>query len=232
MALQPPEKIRIVCATRHTKDDFFVKSALGRSLEFYKFPFVELRLFDTNSRGLPTVYNAAIEEAAQDPAILVFAHDDLHLCDFHWVGGVFNAVRTFDVAGLAGNKQRVPKQPGWLFVDDTFTIAKMENLSGVVGHGKGFPPDQISFYGPPFQPVKLLDGLMLIARSEMLHKKALRFDERFDFHFYDLDFCRSAEAKNLKLGTWAISVVHESGGAFGSDGWKKAYAAYLAKWGE
>jgi GT2 family glycosyltransferase len=232
MAGQPPEKIRIVCATRHSKEDFFSKSALGRSLGFYRFPFVDLKLFDANSRGLPAVYNMAIEEAAKNPAILVFVHDDIHLCDFHWVGGIFNSVRQFDIAGLAGNKRRVPKQPGWLFVDEAFSIDKQENLSGVVGHGKGFPPDQISFYGPPFQPVKLLDGLMLIARSEVLHKNGLRFDERFDFHFYDLDFCRSAEAKNMKLGTWAISVVHESGGNFGSEGWKKAYAAYLAKWSE
>jgi hypothetical protein len=32
------------------------------------------------------------------------------------------------------------------------------------------------------------------------------------------------------MGTWPISVVHESGGSFGSPGWKAAYLKYLDKW--
>jgi hypothetical protein len=58
----------------------------------------------------------------------------------------------------------------------------------------------------------------------------VRFDERFTFHFYDMDFCREVERKGLRMGTWPISVVHESGGAFGSQGWQDGYAKYLAKY--
>jgi hypothetical protein len=29
--------------------------------------------------GLPVLYNTALREAAQDPAILIFAHDDIHI---------------------------------------------------------------------------------------------------------------------------------------------------------
>ena len=41
---------------------------------------------------------------------------------------------------------------------------------------------------PPGQEVKLLDGVMLAARSNTLAEKGLRFNPLFDLHFYDLDF--------------------------------------------
>ena len=53
----------------------------------------------------------------------------------------------------------------------------------------------------------------------------------FDFHFYDLDICRQFESKQLKMGTWPISVIHESGGAFGTPAWQDSYKKYLEKWG-
>jgi len=115
---------------------------------------------------------------------------------------------------------------------DQFKWEQPEFLSGIVGHGKGFPPAQLSNYGPPLQEVKLLDGLMIGCRSQTLLDSHLRFDERFDFDFYDLDFCRQAEGKQLKMGTCAVSVVHESPGNFSeSERWHKAYAVYLDKWG-
>lgn len=66
-----PEKIRFVCATRESQEQFFKKSPLGRSLPFYRaFPprrRIELRLFKENTEGLPSIYNTAIEEAKTDP---------------------------------------------------------------------------------------------------------------------------------------------------------------------
>jgi hypothetical protein len=193
-------------------------------------PILELRLFDRNTRGLPAVYNQAIDEAKDDPALMVFVHDDVHLIDFYWVDYLVHGLSVFDIIGLAGNRRRVSWQPSWCFINEQFEMDRPENLSGLVGHGNGFPPDDISKYGAPRQEVKLLDGLFLAARSETLVNKGLRFDERFDFHFYDLDFCRQAEVLNLKMGTWSISLVHESGGAFGTPSWKAGYAKYLEKW--
>src|SRR5262245_9061643 len=99
----------------------------------YDFPFVELRLHERNERGLPALYNQAIEAARSDPAILVFVHDDIHLCDFYWADHVVNAVSNFQIAGLAGNRRRVPRQPSWAFVDTKPTWDAAENLSGVIG---------------------------------------------------------------------------------------------------
>jgi hypothetical protein len=223
-------KIRLVCATRRSREDFSKDTPLGQSLALFPYPFVELRLFPSNSAGLPVVYNIALREAAADPAILVFIHDDVHLCDFFWPHHLYQALKLFDVVGLAGNKRRVAGQPGWRFLDDRLTRDEYCNLSGIAGHGYGWPPDRVSYFGPPYQPVKLLDGVLFAASSHILLSKKISFDERFQFHFYDMDFCRQAELAELRMGTCSISVVHESSGQFDTPAWRAAYAAYLQKW--
>jgi GT2 family glycosyltransferase len=79
--------------------------------------------------------------------------------------------------------------------------------------------------------VKLLDGLLLAVRSETLRRHAIFFDERFEFHLYDMDFCRQAELKSLRMGTWTLSVIHESRGAYNTPSWHSACADYFSKWG-
>ncbi|WP_081715999.1 tetratricopeptide repeat protein [Paraburkholderia mimosarum] len=225
--------IRIVCGTRCTREQFSNETALGRSLKLYAhLPNVELQLFDNNTRGLSSIYNTAIEEAKQRPAILVFVHDDVWLNDFFWTERIRESLAHFEVVGLAGNLRRVPRQPAWAFSTPDLQWDEPKYLSGTVGHGKGFPCNIASTFGPSGQECKLLDGLLLIADSDMLVQSGLRFDEQFKFHFYDMDFCRQAELKGLRMGTWPLSVVHESGGAFGSPGWREGYASYLGKYGE
>lgn len=216
--------------------DFFTRTALGRSLRFfsnYKHLF-EVRVFGNNTSGLPVVYNQAISETEHDPRILVFVHDDIYIPDLFWPKRIVDALDIFDIAGVAGNTRRTPRQPSWALIFEGQKIVwdSPENLSGAVSHGRGFPPSQVDIYGQPRQEVKLLDGLMLIARSETLHNHQLRFDPRFDFHFYDLDLCRQAEIKGLKMGTWDISVVHESDGSFGGENWRNSFLTYLEKWQE
>jgi GT2 family glycosyltransferase len=98
-----------------------------------------------------------------------------------------------------------------------------------VAHGSGVLPSDVSFYGAPGQEVKLLDGVMLIARSETLLANDVMFDERFEFHHYDMDFCRQAELKQLRMGTVTVSIVHESMGGYNDD-WRRSCAKYLDKW--
>ena len=227
-------KIRFVVATRSSREEFFARTATGRSLDLYKFPFVELNLTDRNQEGLPFVYNQAIEAAKSDPAILVFIHDDVHLCDFYWPDQILNAFSHFQIIGVVGNKRRAPRQASWCLldvVDNKMIFDEPENFSGVIGHGTGFPPEEFHIMGNPCQEVKLLDGVIIAGHSSTFLNNELRFDERFDFHFYDLDFCRQAELKRLKMGTWSLSVIHESKGNIESQSWKNGYKKYLEKWG-
>jgi hypothetical protein len=184
VATSPPvkaDKIRLVCATRLPKDDFFKQSALGRSLPYYRtFPRgqpIELRLFSSNAAPLPFVYNQAIDEAAADPAILVFLHDDVYLNDFYWARHLHEGLAHFHVVGLAGNRRRAVSQASWMFLDDTFRRDDDANLSGVLGHGQGFPDLlELSVYGSPGQEVKLLDGVFHggLERRLATRRRALR----------------------------------------------------------
>jgi len=209
------------------------ETALGRSLAVQRHARPpELLLFDNNTTGLSALYNAAIEQAAGSPAILVFVHDDVSINDFFWTERIHEALQQFDIIGLAGNRRRSPQQPAWAFATPQFAWDTPEYLSGSVGHGKGVASDGVSYFGPVGVECKLLDGLMLVADSTRLIESGVRFDEQFEFHFYDMDFCRQAELKGLKMGTWPISVVHESAGAFNTPVWRAAYERYLRKYGE
>jgi SAM-dependent methyltransferase len=231
-AERPDLPIRLVCATRHAQENFLRDTALGRSLVVQRHVQPpELLLFDNNRTGLSALYNAAIEQAASSPAILVFVHDDVSLNDFFWTERVREALRQFDVVGLAGNRRRVPQQPAWAFATRDFKWDQPEFLSGSVGHGKQYPCE-VSRFGPSGVECKLLDGLMLVAASTRLIESGVRFDEQFEFHFYDMDFCRQAELKGLRMGTWPISVVHESAGAFNTPAWRAGFDRYLTKYGE
>lgn len=182
--------------------------------------------------GLSRVYNSAIDEFGNEPCIFVFAHDDLLILDFYWMQTIFNGLHHFGVVGCAGNKSRVPFQPSWAFKNMNYEWENPDNLSGIVGHGAQFPPENISFFGPPFQQVKLLDGLLLAVFSETLKTHNFRFDEQFDFHFYDVDFCRQAESLGISMGTIPLSLIHESPGNFQSDSWRLGYQKYMSKWNE
>ncbi len=231
------EKMRFICATRLPKEQFFAKSPLGRSLPLYRtFPrhqAIELRLFADNRAGLAGLYNTAIEEARLDPAVLIFIHDDVYLSDYYWSEHLYKALQSFDLVGLVGNKRRLPGQVSWMYLDQRFTCDSYDNFSGVLGHGEPFPDlKQLSVYGEPGAEVKLLDGVLMAIRSQTLLERELRFDPRFHFHFYDMDFCRQAELRQLRMGTCAVSLVHASAGEFGTAGWTSAYRDYLAKYGE
>ena len=93
------------------------------------------------------------------------------------------------------------------------------------GSGAGM----LDVFGPSPAEVKLLDGVMIAASASRLKSSAVRFDPRFKYHFYDLDFCRQCEAAGLRMGTWPIAIAHASLGSW-SDGWRKFRDVYLEKW--
>jgi GT2 family glycosyltransferase len=221
--------IELISATRLSERDFWNMSALGLSLRRLAHDArLVPRLAFANRRGLPDVFNARIS-APDSHELLIFVHDDVWIDDYFLVDRVIEGLRTFDVIGVAGNRRRVQNQPGWAFVDDKFTWDSKINLTGCVAHGT-HPFGQISFFGVVPAECELLDGVFLGARKSALTANGVLFDPRFDFHFYDMDFCRSARQNGLRLGTWPICLTHQSGGAFGTQGWVKKYRQYVEKW--
>lgn len=227
-------EIIIVSATRHSETKFYETSALGKSLnQTFNNINIRKKIFFENTLGLPILYNRAIKDMGDPEDILVFIHDDVFLIDFFWLQKIRHGLIDFDLIGIAGNIIRSPYQPAWLFVktDDPpgFTWDIKENLSGVVGHGEGFPC-YLSEFGPTHQKCKLLDGVILASKRKSFIEQNIFFDERFTFHFYDMDICRQFELNNLTMGTIALNIIHISGGAFGIPAWRIAYAEYLDKW--
>lgn len=223
--------IEVISATRKTEAEFWQNTALGASIRRLSEDDRRLvaRVAYQNRTGLPELFNACIQ-ADDSEDILVFIHDDVWIDDYFFVDRVLLGLDAYDVIGVVGNKRRSINQPGWAFVDDKFTWDAKEFLSGRVAHGP-YPFGPVSIFGDVPAECELLDGMFLAARKSILRKHGVTFDTRFDFHFYDLDFCRSARSKGLRLGTWPICVTHQSGGETNSPAWREKLRVYREKWG-
>src|SRR5438128_546206 len=191
--------IRIVSASRLSHKEFGKKSLLGQSLSAlhgYDQMVLDVEYGNADGKGLPQVYNTAIARAGRGDT-LVFVHDDVWLEDVDLATKLDVALSAFDVIGVAGNVSRVPGQPAWAFTEGKYLEdeIKLGHLSGTVAHGKTRDQKAETYFGPAPQRVKLLDGVFLATRSKTLKDADVRFEERFLFHFYDLDFCRSCETK-------------------------------------
>jgi GT2 family glycosyltransferase len=222
--------IKIITATRLSENEFWDNSALGLSLRRLEYDDRWIpRVAFENRRGLSDIYNARISAEASDD-ILVFIHDDVWIDDYFFVDRIIEGLQVYDVLGVAGNRRKVPFQPAWPFINTSFTWDDKVNLTGAVAHGQS-AFGSISFFGTVPAECELLDGVFLAAKKQVLIKNGVFFDPQFDFHLYDMDFCRNARQHGLRLGTWSICLTHQSGGAFGTAHWRAKYDAYIKKWG-
>jgi glycosyltransferase involved in cell wall biosynthesis len=223
--------LRIVAATRFDPAEFMRNTLLGRSFSRFSSGRGTLPVIAySNSRGLSEVFNTALMEAGADDEIL-FTHDDVWIDDWLVRARISDALARFDVIGVAGNRRRLPGQASWAFVGDPPQLDRPECLSGAVAHVDE-QKTEVSYFGDSPSEVKLLDGVFLAAAVRTLRSADVRFDPRFTFHFYDMDFCRSCERAGLSMGTWPIAITHRSAGDFRSPAWRESYADYVAKWHE
>jgi GT2 family glycosyltransferase len=226
-----PKSLRIVSATRLTEKAFWKSSALGRSLKLWLTdPAISIDIRYQNKEGLSSVYNSHLQNS-NEVDVLLFVHDDIWLDDPQWLPKIMVALDRFDIVGVAGNTRISPNQPAWLFskMEDGKFSWDSAHLSGAVAHGQ-LSKGQISVYGPTPAKCELLDGAFIAVRCSYAHRAGVLFDEQFDFHFYDMDFCRTARRAGLSLGTWPISVTHQSSGSFGNPSWSTAHSQYWKKW--
>lgn len=222
--------IEIISATRCNEKSFWEECALGISLRRLAFDKrLKHCISYENKIGLGEIYNRRIESSPRDS--LVFVHDDVWIDDFFLADHILQGLEQYDVIGVAGNRRRVTHQPAWPFiiVNNKLIWDDKIHLSGIVAHGDG-PFGRISHYGDVPASCELLDGVFLATRKSTLNAKDVSFDPTFKFHFYDMDFCRTARQKGLRLGTWHIPITHKSGGSYNSAEWKNMYAVYLQKW--
>ncbi len=225
------QSICFVSATRLNEKDFWSKSLLGRSLRpRLNQTTVKGRIAFENTRGLPEVYNDAIREESAD--ILVFLHDDVWLEDTQLMQKIRAALKFNDVVGVAGNTKRLKGQPTWAFLQGKSGELQWapSHHSGGIKHGS---PGRctLSNYGPTPALCELMDGVFLASQRKTLIESKVFFGEEFKFHFYDMDFCRTARKMGLSLSTWPIDLIHLSPGEFNSESWKK-WNQYISRSGE
>lgn len=241
-------ELRLVSATRKSRHDFWNTTLLGASLQLFRTELLpELVIqFDNGgagerkAEGLPSFYNRVID--ATPPNVnLVFVHDDVFIHDVFLIERLREAFRQFDIVGLAGSRSTDLSEPSWALEFDRDTLMalgwqKHGQFAGAVSHqlqpsvDGAIPVPELGIYGPITAGCTLMDGLFLAVRTNAIKAKGVKFDPRFDFHHYDIDFCRQALEAGLPLGTWPILVTHGSGGAFATEKFRASSREYLAKW--
>ena len=223
--------LHIVAGSRDTSTHFKLFSPLAKSTEqLGTRGGVYLHPFTGSTQPLPNIFNRVLAQLPATDTIL-FTHDDVWIEDWFLSERLAEALSVFDVIGVAGNRRRTARQPAWAFPEKLDVWDEGDNLSGAVAHGESrYSP--ISNFGPSKQAVSLIDGVFIAAKVHTLRSNGITFDAQFQFHFYDLDFCRSCEKAGLSIGTWPIAITHVSGGHFGTPEWEAAYQLYLSKWGD
>ena len=213
-------RVVLVCATQGGAQLFQRAAFLGRSLQAIpKILRPRLLLLPDNTGpeaiGLAEFYNRALEQLDAG-SIVAFVHDDVYLHDWFIAFQLAQALEAFDVVGVVGSAQVPHGQPGWWHSLDSQGRPQRNDAvlcSGSINH---FDPALVrpDWYGPAPMACDLLDGVFLAARVDCLRDSGVRFDPQFRFHCYDTDFCYSARASGLRLGTWPIPLTHGSPGGF------------------
>jgi GT2 family glycosyltransferase len=224
----------MACATQGSAHLFQRATLLGRSLQvFPEHLRPRLILLANNSgfsaSGLASFYNHVIDQVDRED-VVVFIHDDVFIHDWQLYFQLSRAFDDFDVVGVVGSAHVPYGQPGWWHdLDQQGKPIRNDAVirSGSINH---FDPNLMrpDWYGPSPMACDLLDGVFLAVRAGVLRSSGVRFDPQFQFHCYDSDFCYSALAAGLRIGTWPIPLTHGSAGTFGTS-WIKAARKLQAK---
>jgi len=180
-----------------------------------------------NKKSLSQLYNEAIKRYTHYN--IIFCHDDLYIEDAFVFDKLEEAFKTHDIIGLAGTEKVNYNKDILSWFDQEYI--KKGLGSGLVNHlheGKRFP----SYYGEFGKDLEAIDGLFMAVNPKKLIENDVFFDPQFDFHFYDLDFCKTAKKKELKITTSPINTLHLSiGEGVLKEKYKKLNQKFKEKWG-
>lgn len=175
------------------------------------------KIVEKNTEGLCQVYNRFLTEEYKDKYV-IFIHDDVLINDLFFEEKVLLAFEKFDIIGLAGAKScdLSSEHPAW------HTMTKREDMVGEVAHSKDGKV-WTTVFGPTDSRSLVLDGLFIGVNVNAALEKGLTFDERFNFHHYDITFSLRANEKKIKSGVFPLSVIHFGlGDSMNTDGWKES----------
>jgi hypothetical protein len=229
------KKVTAVIATQAKSMQEFEKRPLFPSLQRLfdtkdlfskdKFDFVIVK---NNKEGLPKVYNRFLEDPKYSKDILLFVHDDVEIEDMFLLEKLQNS--PYDVTGLAGTKKAdLSKPPGW------HLMSTREDWVGEVAHAEYKNDKKVVWttcFGPTDSRALLIDGLFIAVDVKSLKEKNVKFNEKFEFHHYDLSFCIDCNKAKVKIGVLPIRVVHHGlGDSMLSEDWKVSAEIFKQTYG-
>jgi hypothetical protein len=210
-----PSNYHFVIATQYNSIDFWDKSQIAIFLEKVGYTNNCSILFE-NKEGLSKVYNKFINESYKNKKI-IFIHDDVLIEDLFWEEKLNIAFEKYNIVGLAGSRKvDLSKPPAWHLMSDK------QDHCGEVAHSH---QKQVwtTCFGPTESRVLVMDGLFIAVDINSLLKTGLKFDEKFDFHHYDITFCLNANRNKIKMGVTPIRVIHFGlGDSMNTEDWQKS----------
>lgn len=242
----PQGRFLFVVATRRSEDELQsmpIYRTLFTGITIPKNILVDCKIAFRNGDGLSKVYNSVLNgDSVKMYDYVVFMHDDIWINDVLVFDKISDAANSFGLIGVCGGK-------GWEAQSDEskpniWTIASRNaGMSGFMIHScdKSMLQNSksttyrgkvlfASNYGDCPAPVLTIDGsFMCMTRGAI--ESGLRFDERFSFHFYDMDVSFSAFVGGIKAGTSAICLTHESlGASVAQTEFMESQKKFLEKW--
>lgn len=190
---------------------------------------IELKLKHNNTKvGLSQYYNECIDTYANVCDYMIFVHDDVEFINMDLAYQIEKGMEKFDVLGVAGCiSPQIKNQNLW------HLMADRKNLRGFAGHTWEGTGNELllTVFGPSPSRVAIIDGVFIAINSKRVLETNTRFDEKFMFHHYDMDFSMSCNMNKLKIGTWPILLDHSSPGLreFTKD-WNESNEYFKNKW--
>ena len=182
-----------------------------------------------NKAGLTVIYNMALD-SIQDSDYMIFTHDDIALNDAYFFDKIIAS--QFDLTGPVGGKAwAIPGGFDLAHRPLIWTVATCgRGASGFMLHDLHDGGMMPSSYGIAPARTATLDGSMIIFGRRAMDS-GLRWDEQFNFHWYDMDICAQASKQGLTVGTAPILLTHGSvGGSVSQPEFLAGQKRFLDKW--
>jgi len=190
---------------------------------------IDLHIVYNNKKvGLPEYYNSVINNKENNKYdVVVLCHHDITL-EYANLNTLHEGLKKYDILGVAGGLNPTIKDKNlwhWMMTKEYYR--------GFAGH---FADDSelmyITQFGPSPARVTLLDGVFLALDIKKVRGTGARFDERFMWHHYDIDFCLTCNTYKLKLGVWPVLLYHQSPGLRNIDDshWNESNRKFIEKW--
>lgn len=198
-------KLLIVICTQAKTDKEFEQKPIFLSLkkQYENNPNISFHIFKDNKKGLGLCYNEILKDPNHSDKVVLFVHDDVVLEDIFLYEKLMSS--PYSITGLAGTKtfnKKVDKM-AWHLVS-----SGRGDFVGEVAHVNKDNQVWTTVFGPTHSRALMVDGLFIACKAKDLIDKELYFDERFEWHHYDMSFCLNANEKKITVGVLPIKVLH------------------------